>query len=120
MAFNNDQAGTASYSVSGFSSNDIQVYDVSDHGNVQYIGGTTISATGPPYTVDFGDDVSGTSRYLALTSSGRLTPSAIQEVSLPVSLYTPTDLLDTANEADYIIITHADFWEEALLNSLRC
>ncbi len=32
---------------------------------------------------------------------------------LPTSLLTPTDLLDTTNEADYIIITHADFWDEA-------
>jgi hypothetical protein len=114
LAFGNDQAGTASYSVGGYSSNDIQVYDVSDHKNVKHIGNTTISVAGPPYTVDFGDTVNATSRYLALTSNSRLTPNAIQEVTLPVSLFTPTDLLDTSNEADYIVITHADFWDEAL------
>ena len=112
LAFGNDTAGTWRYEVSNFSSNDIAVYDVSDMTTVQRFVNTTVTGSGP-YTVSFGDVVNDGRRYLALTSAARLSPVGIEEVTHLTSSYTPADLLDTSNGADYIIITHGDFWEQA-------
>jgi len=112
LAFGNDVPGTYRYEVSNFTSSDIEVYDVSDMTAVQRFINTTVTGSGP-YTVSFGDVVGGSSRYLALTPSARLSPAGIEEVTHLTSSYTPSDLLDTSNGADYILITHGDFWAEA-------
>ena len=47
LAYRNLDAGDWRYAVSDFSSADIEVYDVTDIGNVQRFTGTAISGTGP-------------------------------------------------------------------------
>jgi len=111
LDFGNTTAGTWRYQVSNFSSSDITVYDVSNHMAVQRFISTMVTGSGP-YTVSFGDAVSGSSRYLALTPAARLSPAGIEEVTHLTSSYTPSDLLDINNRADYIIITHGNFWSQ--------
>ena len=112
LAFRSPAAGARQYSVSNFGANAIEVYDVTDHTAVQRVISTTVTSTAP-YAVSFGDDASADSRYVALTPAARKTPKSIAPVSHLTSSYTPAEILATNKRADYIIITHADFWSEA-------
>lgn len=112
LAFRAAESGVQTFRVGGFSDSAIALYDISDFRTPQRITGAAISGAGP-YTLTFGDDAGDGSRYLALTPAGRLTPDHIEPVIPLTSPYTPADLLDTANRADYILITHANFWDEA-------
>ncbi len=113
LLFNNQDTGTWRYQIDNFSADAIQVYDISDLHNVRHFDSTVISGV-DPYSVSFGDTVATSSRYIALTPTARKTVSGIEKVIYQVSLYTPLDLLYLGNEADYIIITHVDFWSEAV------
>ena len=55
----------------------------------------------------------GGRRYLALTGANYKTPLQIEPVTYRTSAYTPSDLVTGQSGADYIIITHPDFWAEA-------
>jgi hypothetical protein len=79
---------------------------------VAWITGTTIGATSP-YSIRFADAASASSRYLALTKSQRKPPQRIEQVVYPSSPYTPPSLTAPGFGADYILITHPDFWTEA-------
>ena len=105
--------GTQRFQIEGFQANDVRAYEVSDYLRPQRISGVVIEGGGP-YTATFGDDVTPDSRYLALTPAARLKPARIEAVTPLTSTYTPADLADAANGADYILITHRDFWEDAL------
>ncbi|MDH7486774.1 MAG: C25 family cysteine peptidase [Anaerolineae bacterium] len=109
LAFGNDALGPWSYQVTSFGSDQIEVYDVSDMTNVQRFINTTVAGG----AVTFGDVGSTSSRYLALTPAAWLAPLGVTRVTYPVSPHTPADLLDTANGADYILISHANFWPQA-------
>ncbi len=113
LAFGSAVSGLQTFRVEGFNAPDIDVFDVSDFLAPQVITGSVIAGNGS-YTLTFGDDATPDSRYLALTPAARLTPARIDLVEPLTSVYTPADLLDPANQADYILISHADFWEEAL------
>ena len=112
LAFNNDNAGTWRYDISSFTDPAIEVYDVTDPFAPQRFTGTSVSAAAP-YTVSFGDIASAAKRYLAVAPPAWRKPAAIEAVTRPASVYRPADLLSGANGADYIIITHRDFWAQA-------
>jgi hypothetical protein len=116
LAYRNLDAGSWRYEVSDFSSADIEVYDVTELGDVRRFTGTTISGTGP-YSVGYGDSTTGARRYLALTASAWLTSApaltGFTAATYPASSYSVPDLLNTANGADYIIVTHSNFWVDA-------
>ena len=112
LDFRAPAAGTWTYRVSGFSQNAIALYDISDFMAPVQITGASIEGAGP-YTLTFADASTNQSRYLALTPAARLSPDAIEPVTPLTSAFTPDDLLDATNRADYILITHADFWDEA-------
>ncbi len=104
--------GDTRFQVTGFSQNAIAIYDVSDPFNVQLL--TQADITGPgPYMVSFQDTVHAQSRYLAITPNARRVPDAIHQVTHLTSSYTPADLRGSF-QAEYIVITHAKFWDQAL------
>ncbi len=116
LAFGGDTAGTWQYRVSGFSSQDVELFDVTNPAGVSQIVGATITpeAGSSPlpegeelgmmagYTLRFGDSHSGSRHYLALTAAQRLTP-------LSLELDSPSNLQSPSSGADYIIVTHGDF-----------
>jgi hypothetical protein len=113
LAFRNDDAGSWRYEVSNFDSANIEVYDVTDLGDVRRFTGTTISGAGP-YGVSFGDVAAGQRRYLALTPSARLlTPADFRPAIYSPSGYAVPDLLRAGIGADYVIISHTNFWADA-------
>ncbi len=125
LLFQVDQPGRWLYEISGFDAGDVQVYDVTDPAKVQRLGG---DAPELPYTlylpamqtgltagsqsaadlqnVRFGDVVQAPRRYLVAAPSGFLHPMKIERD-------TPSDLQHNARGADYILITHRDFWDAA-------
>ena len=114
LAFSSEVSGTWRYSVTQFSTADIEVYDVSNLVAPQIITNTTVTGTGP-YAVEFGDTTTNSSAsYVALTPTTRQTPAKIEAVVPMTSQYTPVDLLSIAEGADYIIITHRNFLSDAL------
>ncbi len=106
LCFSGDEAGTWEYHVGGVTSSDIEVFDVTDPASPSYIINAVVEG-GSSYTLKFQDTISARREYVALTPAQRLSP-------LSIVLDTPSDLHSTSNGADYIIITHADFYDEVL------
>ena len=111
LLFDSVITGTWRYNVSGFTTADAEVFDVTEMLSVQQIVNTT---SGGAFTVSFGDAITGRRRYLAATPATFKTPSSIQRVTRQTSAYTPAEPLSTTNRADYIIITHGDFFTNSL------
>ena len=100
--FAQDEEGPQKYHISNFASNQIEVYDITDWSNVQLLTNTEIVSG----SVTFVDEATGYPRrqYFALSSEAYRTPEAIESVS-------PAQLRTTISGADFIIITHDDFYD---------
>jgi len=83
--------------IEGFTTGDIKIFDISDHLKPKQISSFTITKNGPNFNVSFSGS-SGENTYLALTSS------AIKKPNL-INIDTPSNLKNTSNSADYLIIT---------------
>lgn len=113
--------GTWTFAASGFSSNDVGIYDVSDPFNVRrIINGTGTAASipnGPQEAaagITFQAATTPNSQFFLGTPSSRKTPTGIQAVTSKTSAQTPEEILRPTNHYDYIIITHGDFWDQIL------
>ena len=106
LFFAGDEAGTWEYHIEGFMASDIEVFDVTAPTNPTRILSATVEAGGT-YTLTFEHTISGEHHYLALTPARRSSPLSIEEDST-------SDLRSNANGADYIIITHSDFYTDVL------
>jgi hypothetical protein len=95
------QNGTWQYQISNFTESNIDVFDITDPYNVAQITNAVISG-GPPYTLQFADTVNSPKEYIALTAAQRKSP-------LSITLDTPSDLRNTNNAADYIVIAYGGF-----------
>ena len=104
LFFSGDDAGTWEYHVDGFSTNDIEVFDITEPATTTKIVSTTVESTSS-YTLKFEDTITDTTEYLALTAGQRLSP-------LSIMLDTFSDLHSTSNGDDYIMITHSDFYTD--------
>jgi len=125
LIFGGDATSLRRYSVAGFSTADVELYDITDPVRPSHIDWTTeipailnvylplvgssispvAAASGgaaPAHTLQFGDRQDTPRRYLAQTPGRRLTP-------LRIEADRPSDLHSTSNGADYIVISHADF-----------
>ena len=125
LTFNGESAaGDWRYDVTGLTAADIFVYDVTDLFDSRTVTNVDITGAGP-YAAGFSATGAGR-RFAVATGSSFLTPAAgaIQVVTHRASPYTPSgqyvaqqgsggwDLRDPANGADWIVITHGDFWNE--------
>ena len=113
LDFLQNVVGASSYDLTNFGQPDIVLYDVTDPFAVTQIVSGSVTGSGP-YSLSFADASTGATRYWAASSGGWRTPAAMNLVTVLASAYTPVDLLDTGSQADYIIISHGDFWAEAL------
>jgi len=99
--FSYDLSGIWRYQVSGFTSDQVQVYDVTNPVALVRITDADISGSGY-YMAEFEDTISDETKYWTGTSDTVKAVSAIE-------MNSPSSLRSTANSAEYIIITHADF-----------
>ena len=106
LLFGAPAAGRYRFEIGGFTQTDNAVFDVTDPTNPVQITGITAVGKQTPYQVAFEDVAWSTSRYLALsTTQFKVPPSILLDQN---SAWKSPD-----HSADYIIITHADFYASA-------
>jgi hypothetical protein len=103
LLFGAPQADPFQFEVTGFSSNNVDVFDVTNAANVVVITNTNALTDGR----QFEDTAQAETRYLALTPAQRKSPASIEPDQ-------PSSWKSSSNGADYIIITYEDFYTEAL------
>jgi len=93
------------YEVTGFTDDDIFVYDITSPGEVQVMENVQISETGSPYTATFEPPSGAETTYLVVSGDGVKSPVAITKDR-------PSTLSASQNGADYIVITHRELgWD---------
>lgn len=99
-----DTGGVVRYDLSGFPSNDITVYDVTDHRRQRRLAASLGQVMG---TVSFADSAAAGAvrRYWAGTPAAYRTPGTAVKIG--------TSDLHGAAGADFVIVTHAEFLSEA-------
>jgi len=102
LAFAYAQAGTWRYQVSGFTTNQVVVFDVSNPVSVVEITGGSVFSSGGGYAVQFQDTISGTADYIATA------PTAFKNVEA-IETDTPSNLQSMTIGADHITIKHEAF-----------
>jgi hypothetical protein len=95
-------AGTWRYEIGGFTTSDLEVFDITDPGLPAQIVDFVVAPDSGLFQLSFEHAVSDQHRYLVQSTANRLDPMSIVEDQ-------PSDLHSTINGADYILITHADF-----------
>lgn len=111
LPFTYGTAGTWKFQVEGFSSNTLAVYDVTNPAAVARITGIQTPAVGGGYAALFQDAVSAPTRYWATATSAY---GAVAAGKIKIEQDTASNLQATTNGADYIVITHKDFWTQAV------
>lgn len=104
-------SGTYRYQITDFSNGNVFVFDITDLSDVRIFDNTTFSGN----TVEFADTVNSDrqKQYLALTEDKFRSPVKIEKDIA-------SNLRDTQNGAEFVIITHDDFYHQAMpLKSLR-
>jgi len=144
LAFGGDEVGTWQYSVRGFSSPDIQLFDITDPAGVRRITGAMVVCPTVllPLVARDGDmmgatDAAGTTamaitiaKERAVTAGGRYTlrfgdsheggrrylalTEAQRLAPLSIEQDIPSQLQSPGEGADYIVITHTDFRDAVL------
>jgi hypothetical protein len=105
LAFTYEEAGTWRFQVDGFSTDQLAVYDVTDPAAVVQIEGLDVVGSGP-YSALFRDEMTAPTNYWAMANTAYRTVQAIEQD-------TASDLVSTANAADYIVIAHQAFSAQA-------
>jgi uncharacterized repeat protein (TIGR01451 family) len=104
--FGGDAAGTWELRVGGFLTDTLELFDVTTPASPTRILNAAVQGANP-YTLTFQPSLTAGHRYVALSPAQRKSPLRIEEDH-------PSDLQAATNRADYIIITHGDFYTDAL------
>ena len=99
--------GTRELQAGGYSTQTLKVFDITTPTLPVRILSSTVAFTGSNYTLSFQDVITAPQRYLALAPSAFVTPTAVIEDN-------PSTLQNLSNGADYLIITHGDFYTDVL------
>lgn len=97
------ESGTFQFEIGGFTNNAIKVFDVTDPANVALITNTAVVSSSGSYLLRFEANAQPETRYLAQTSVRYKTADSLEPDQ-------PSAWKSAANSADYIIITHEDFY----------
>ncbi|MCC7210601.1 MAG: hypothetical protein IT451_02005 [Candidatus Brocadia sp.] len=106
LLFGAPAQGAFQFEVAGFGNNSIVVFDVTDPAKPALITDTTVVPEGNAFTLQFEDDAQKGTQYLALTPSRYKSASGIESDQ-------PSSWKSADNRADYLIITHEDFYSSA-------
>ena len=102
LPFTYDTAGTWTYRLTGFTSNQVTVYDVTNPAAVARLTGVAVAPSGSGYAARFQDTVVAPTAYRAMANTAYRTVQAIE-------MDTASNLQNSGNGADYILLTHHDF-----------
>ncbi|HQU32442.1 MAG: hypothetical protein HRU72_00065 [Planctomycetia bacterium] len=106
LLFGAPSNGTFQFEVTGFGKNTVMVFDVTDPVSPSWITHTNVLKSGNTYTLQFEGNAQEGTQYLALASSQFKSPSGIERDQ-------PSSWKSTSNKADYLIITHENFYTSA-------
>jgi len=108
MVFSYDIIEPVLFHLTGFTTSDLNLYDISDPNDVVQLLGYTITPEEPPFTIDFQEEegIVSVKKYFVGDSSAYKSVVGIEEDTL-------SDLQSSLNGADQIIITHAEFLFQA-------
>jgi hypothetical protein len=107
LFFSKDTTSVIQYNVTGFSSSNIKIYNITDYANASLLSGTTINGTECDFQVK--EKAGKVSRYFAVGNDVYLTPSNIVKID-------NSNLHGTVTGAQFLIITNKNF--EAAAQSL--
>lgn len=102
VKFSGDSAGTWKYRLTGLSSNDSLIWDITDPLHPTSVVNASFESSGSTFDLVFQQEISSKHLYLTTPPSGLFLPVSIAMAKDPV-LHSPS------NAADYIIITHPLF-----------
>jgi hypothetical protein len=97
------ESGQNAYTLHGWSSADLSVYEITAPGHPHRLSGYSIAPSGSTYTLELGDADATSHKYLVVPDD---------QIMSPLSLEPCATLEDPPSGADYIIITHPDFAQE--------
>ncbi len=106
----NQSYGLYQFELEGFSNPDVELFKLAADGDIRGISKLTggyVEDKGGKYNLTFQDNVVQPTRYVALASHQIRFPQNLERDS-------PSDLRSVSHGADYIVITHSDFYESAL------
>jgi len=98
--------GSVSLESTGFKEETPVIFDITDPETPEKISDMTVIPDGPDFKISFGQFLIQTRTFYIATESGLLSPVEIVQD-------TPSNLKDTSNSADYIIITDPEFITQA-------
>lgn len=94
------QSGQKQYSLAGWSTNNLRLFDVTNPLQPEIVTGAQIVPASGKYNLAVGDAGDGEASYLVVPEN---------KIKSPIRLETASLLTDPPRGADYIIITHPDF-----------
>jgi len=98
--------GAHQLELQGFSSENILIYDITDSSQIIKINNLTVNWDSSSYHVYFENALTPSQQFLAIATSKRIVPEIIFDE--------PTNLSQTDRQADYIFITHEEFYPALL------
>ncbi len=107
LVFGAQSTGTLKYQVGGFTSDDLLLFDITAPDLPSQVENFETESGSGVYTLTFQQAISQKHQYLAMAEGNWLYP-------LSIIADTRSDLLSTTNGADYILITHPDFYADVL------
>jgi hypothetical protein len=107
LVFQAPQAGSYTFRVTGFGDDDLLVFDITDPAAPQQIAGSEVTAAGGTFTLRLGATATAASRLAALTTAQLRRPAKLV-------VDTPSNWASPQRAADYILITHEDFYSATL------
>lgn len=114
LLFSAPSAGAHKFQVTNFSASEVMVFDITDPANVQQVINGNLAGG----QLTFQDTAQTDTKYLAIAPTEAKTPASI-ELDQPSNLINPNPNTGMDNNgADYIIITHEDFYNNAKLDEL--
>jgi hypothetical protein len=106
LHFRSDTGGTFNFQVDGFSSPSIEAYDLTNPLTPVRVINSAIDVSSAGYRLSFVSTVTSDNKFLTQETNQRLTPLSLTAVER-------SKWKSSTNGADYIIITHADFLQQA-------
>jgi len=105
LEFSQEETGAYNLKIDGFTNGDIYIFDISDPDNVLKITNNVTESSESGFATKF--KIDGKKKFIALSSD---------KIKKPIALVLdePSSLKSSDNGADYIIITHEDFYKNIL------
>jgi len=105
LAFSGETSGETRFSIDGFTNTNIRLLDITNTSTPVRVENANFEPSANGNRMNFQTSTSDPHQYMAQVQGAEYTPVVVKE--------TASDLKSTSNQADYLLITHADFAQAA-------